>query len=205
MPFAPGTALLIVDVQNDFCPGGRLAVAGGDEVVPVCNDAAYLATDAGVPVFASRDWHPAGSPHFAEQGGAWPVHCVQGTPGARFHPDLDLPDRTLVVTKGDSLADPHGYDAFDGHLEDGTPLADALRARGVRHLVVAGLATDYCVKNSVLGARRAGFDVTVIQDGVRGVNLAPHDSEHALGEMQRAGARLLTLEAFADPGDGKTT
>lgn len=201
MPFTTGTALLIVDVQNDFCAGGRLAVADGDEVVPVCNDAAVLAADAGVPIFASRDWHPDGSPHFVEQGGAWPVHCVQGSSGASFHPDLELPDPTLIVTKGDSPADPHGYDAFDGHLDDGTPLAEALRMRGVRHLVVAGLATDYCVKNSVLGARRAGFEVTVIEDGVRGVNLSPGDSARAFDEMERAGARVLTLEAFADPGE----
>jgi nicotinamidase/pyrazinamidase len=200
MPFAPDTALLIVDVQNDFCPGGRLAVAAGDEVVPICNDAAFLAAEAGAPIFASRDWHPETSPHFAEHGGAWPLHCVQESPGARFHPELDLPDRTQIVTKGDSPDDPHGYDAFDGHLEDGTSLAEALHARGVRHLVVAGLATDYCVKNSVLGARRAGFDVTVIEDGVRGVNLAPDDSERALDAMTRAGARLTTLDVFADPG-----
>lgn len=202
MPFTRETALLIVDVQNDFCEGGRLAVAHGDDVVPVCNRAASLAADAGAPIFASRDWHPAGSPHFVEQGGAWPVHCVQGSSGASFHPDLALPDGTLVVTKGDSPADPHGYDAFDGHLDDATPLAEALRARGVRHLVVAGLATDYCVRNSVLGARRAGFDVTVVEDGIRGVNLAPADSRRAVDDMERAGARVLTLEAFADGAAG---
>lgn len=196
MPFSPTTALLLVDVQNDFCAGGRLAVPDGDEVVPTCNAAAAQAAIAGGPVFASRDWHPATSPHFVAHGGAWPVHCVQHTAGAALHPMLQLPSSTRIVTKGDSPEDPHGYDAFDGHLDDGTSLADALRARGVTGVVVAGLATDYCVKNSVLGARRAGFDVTVLLDGIRGVNLAPRDSAIALEAMADAGAHLTTLDAF---------
>lgn len=199
MPFTPGSALLIVDVQNDFCAGGRLAVPGGDDVVPVCNAAASRAAEAGAPVFASRDWHPDESPHFAGQGGAWPVHCVQGTRGARLHPDLMLPGSARIVTKGDSPDDPHGYDAFDGHLDDGTGLAAALRARGVHHLVVVGLATDYCVKNSVLGARRAGFDVTVLTDGIRGVDLAAGDSARALDDITASGATLTTLAAFDAP------
>lgn len=196
MPFTPETALLIVDVQSDFCAGGTLAVPDGDDVVPVCNAAASRAAAAGAPVFASRDWHPAESPHFSAYGGAWPVHCVQGTKGARLHPDLMLPSSTRLVTKGDSPFDPHGYDAFDGHLDDGKGLVETLRDRGVAHLVVVGLATDYCVKNSVLGARRAGLEVTVLTDGIRGVNLEPGDSAQALDEMAHAGAVLATLDAF---------
>jgi nicotinamidase/pyrazinamidase len=194
--FSPGTALLIVDVQNDFCPGGALAVPGGDEVVAPINRAAAAAAAAGAPVFASRDWHPADSVHFAGQGGVWPRHCVQGTRGAELHPKLELPNGTSIVTKGDSASDPHGYDAFEGRLADGQPLAEALRARGTTHLLVTGLATDYCVKNSVFGARRAGLRVTVLTDAVRGVDLQPGDATRAIADMMAAGARVTSTDEF---------
>jgi nicotinamidase/pyrazinamidase len=190
MPFPARSALLIVDVQRDFCPGGALAVRDGDEVVAPINRVATAAHDGGAPVFASRDWHPPTSTHFAVNGGVWPVHCVADSEGAAFHPNLDLPEGTVVVTKGDTPADPDGYDAFEGHLPDGTPLADALRARRVTRVVVAGLATDYCVKNSVMGARRAGFDVTVLTDAIRAVEVEPGDSQRAIADMIAAGAEL---------------
>ncbi|MCU0255592.1 MAG: isochorismatase family protein [Vicinamibacterales bacterium] len=189
--FSNDSALLVVDLQNDFCAGGALAVPDGDAVVGPVNRLVDAAVAAGRPVYASRDWHPAGSPHFAGHGGAWPVHCVQGTRGADFHASLRLPEGTRVVTKGDSPSDPHGYDAFDGHLADGTSLAEALKADGVRTLVVAGLATDYCVKNSVWGARRAGFAVLLAADAVRAVNLRARDGAAAVADMMAAGAVLV--------------
>jgi nicotinamidase/pyrazinamidase len=187
----PSSALLIVDVQNDFCAGGALAVPDGDAVVPVVNRLAAWAAGAGLPVFASRDWHPRDSAHFAERGGAWPVHCVQGTHGAAFHPNLRLPGGTLVVTKGDR-PDDEGYDAFDGRVSPQVPFAEALRARGVRHLFVAGLATDYCVKSSALGAAAAGFAVTVVEDAVRAVDMRPGDGARALDEMKTAGIGVVS-------------
>jgi nicotinamidase/pyrazinamidase len=170
-------ALLIVDFQNDFTPGGALAVPGGDEI------AAPLESllDRFDLVVATRDWHP---PDHGSFGNPWPVHCVQGTPGAELHPSLDRTQVDVVVDKGQ---DPEGdgYSAFES-----TNLGDLLRERGVDRLYVAGLATDYCVKNSVLDARREGFDVVVLEDAVRGVDVEPGDSERALEEMERAGAVL---------------
>jgi nicotinamidase/pyrazinamidase len=196
MAFPPDAALLIVDVQHDFCEGGALAVPGGDEVVPMINEVARAAAVARAPVFASRDWHPPQSSHFTAFGGAWPVHCVQNTPGAALHHALELPQATRVVTKGDSAADPHGYDAFDGHLDDGTPLARALRSLGVTCVVVAGLATDYCVRNSVFGARRAGFEVTLLRDAVRAVDVGDGDGQRAIADMIASGARVTDSEVL---------
>ena len=184
-----GSALLIVDVQNDFCPGGALAVAEGDEVVPVLNRLAERAGALGLPVYASRDWHPAESVHFVTSGGRWPVHCVAGTEGARLHPDLRLPPNAMIVTKGTANTD-DGYSAFEGSVTGRGRLIDDLRARGVTHLIVGGLATDYCVRASVLDARREGLAVTVVGDGVRAVDVQPGDGARALEEMQAAGAAL---------------
>ena len=184
-----GSALLIVDVQNDFCPGGALAVAEGDEVVPVLNRLAERAGALGLPVYASRDWHPAESVHFVTSGGRWPVHCVAGTEGARLHPDLRLPPNAMIVTKGTANTD-DGYSAFEGSVTGRGRLIDDLRARGVTHLIVGGLATDYCVRASVLDARREGLAVTVVGDGVRAVDVEPGDGARALEEMQAAGAAL---------------
>ena len=183
------TALLVVDVQNDFCPGGALAVSGGDVVVPVINRLVRRAEHAGVPVFASRDWHPARTSHFNTQGGPWPEHCVAETDGALFHPNLKLPAATMVVSKGDHPG-ADGYSAFDGHLDDGRSLGEALASHGISRLVVTGLATDYCVRASVLDARRASFDVVVVADAILGVEVHPGDSARALDEMRKAGATI---------------
>lgn len=191
------SALLIVDVQNDFCPGGSLPVAGGDEVVPVLNSYVTLFTALGLPVFASRDWHPADSAHFRVNGGLWPVHCVQGTGGAGFHPGLRLPERAVIVSKG-MARDDEGYSSFDGVDESGIPLADCLRKEGVERIFVGGLATDYCVKQTVLGGIAKGFAVTVLVDAVRGVDLEPGDADEAVREMVRAGAFLATMECLED-------
>ncbi len=187
------SALLIVDVQNDFCPGGALAVQEGDRVVPVLSRLAERAGALGLPVYASRDWHPPESVHFKSGGGPWPVHCVAGTPGARLHPDLRLPAQAMIVTKGTSGAD-DGYSAFEGTVAGRGAFAEDLRARGVTHLIVGGLATDYCVRASVLDARRLGLDVTVVSDAVRAVDVQPGDGERALKEMQEAGAELKTSD-----------
>jgi len=195
------TALLIVDVQNDFCAKGALAVPDGDAVVPAVNDVARRFAGAGWPVYASRDWHPPDARHFKEHGGLWPVHCVARTHGAAFHPDLVLPESTAVVTKG-ATRDDDGYDAFEGRLDDGRPLEVALRAGGVTHLVVAGLATDYCVKQSALGARRAGFDVTVLEDACRAVNVQPGDEQEAIEEMRAAGVKVVNSRDWTVAGAG---
>lgn len=191
----PNSALLVVDVQNDFCPGGGLAVPEGDQVVPVLNRVISVLGRERVPVYASRDWHPADTRHFREHGGPWPPHCVQGTDGAAFHPDLRLPSDALIVSKGaDASAD--GYSPFEGRTSDGAGLLDDLRRRGIRHLYVGGLATDYCVKAAVLDALRAGLRVTVLTDAIRGVDVHPGDSERALAALRNAGARLAASDVI---------
>ena len=178
-------ALLLVDVQNDFCPGGALAVADGDAVVPALNAWIAAARQGGARVFASRDWHPPDHLSFAARGGIWPPHCVQDTPGAAFHQDLELPDDAVIVTKADT-ADREAYSAFDSG-----ELAVQLRAAGIERLWVGGLATDYCVKASVLDAAELpGLEVRVITNAIRAVDAAPGDGEAALEAMREAGATL---------------
>ena len=178
-------ALLLVDVQNDFCPGGSLAVADGDAVVPALNAWIAAARQGGARVFASRDWHPPDHLSFAERGGIWPLHCVQNTLGADFHPDLELPNDAVIVTKADT-ADREAYSAFDSG-----ELAAQLRAAGIERLWVGGLATDYCVKASVLDATELPeLEVHVIADAIRAVDAAPGDGEAALEAMREAGATL---------------
>ena len=185
-----GSALLVVDVQKDFCPGGALAVPSGDRVVPVLNRYIREATKRGMPIYASRDWHPHVTRHFTQYGGEWPPHCVQDTEGARFHPDLHFPSSTIVVTKGQDPQRP-GYSAFEGRTPDGKTLLADMRERNIDHLYVGGLATDYCVKQSVLDALRQGFKVTVLGDAVAGVDVRPGDSEQAIAQMRDAGAVMI--------------
>jgi len=189
-------ALIVVDVQNDFCPGGSLAVPDGDAVVPVLNEYLRRFAERSCPIFASRDWHPAVSRHFRDDGGIWPIHCVQEAYGAEFHRALDLGaagDSLTIISKG-SDPDEDAYSAFQARVDGVTPLADALRQRGVERVFVGGLATDYCVKSTVLDALRDGFRATLLVDAVRGVNLKPHDAELAIADMVRAGAALTALE-----------
>jgi nicotinamidase/pyrazinamidase len=188
--FEPDAALLLVDPQNDFCPGGSLGVADGDAVMPVLNDWAHAAEAAGVPIFVSRDWHPLRTTHFAEYGGVWPPHCVAGTPGAEFHPAFRVPESAVVVSKGMGETE-HAYSAFHARDANGTPLATLLRARAVKTLYVLGLATDYCVKESVLAGLHNGFRMSVVPDGIRAVNLQPGDGEQAIAAMRAAGAQLV--------------
>ncbi len=185
------SALLLVDIQRDFCPGGALAVPDGDRIVPVVNRYIGDAVEHGLRIYASRDWHPATTSHFKAYGGEWPPHCVQGSEGAQFHPALTLPASAIVITKGDDPRRP-GYSAFDGRTPDGTPLVDDLRLRGIERVYVAGLATDYCVRASVLDARKAGLPVIVLRDAIAGIDVQPGDAERALHEMRRAGAEFTT-------------
>lgn len=187
------SALLIVDVQNDFCPGGALAVPDGDRVLAPLNRAAERFATAGLPILASRDWHPEVTRHFSQFGGPWPAHCVRGTAGAAFHPDLHLPPGTVVLSKGtDPEAD--GYSAFDGISDSGASLQQILEKLGIEHLYVAGLATDYCVAATARDALGRRFQVTVLTDAVAGVDLHPGDSDRVLKELAAAGAQLATVD-----------
>lgn len=189
-------ALVIVDVQNDFCPGGSLAVAGGDRVAAPLTRLATRCAAAGLPVFASRDWHPPDTAHFQDAGGPWPAHCVRDTPGAELHPDLVLPPEAVILSKGvDPQAD--GYSAFEARDEAGRDLAQRLRAAGVDHLLVGGLATDYCVRATVLSALSRGLGVSLLTDAVAGVNVQPGDAQRAIDEMVAAGAQLATTDQVA--------
>jgi nicotinamidase/pyrazinamidase len=172
-------ALLIVDVQRDFCPGGSLPVPDGNAIVPVINRWIRAAQQRGAKVVASRDWHPEGHISFQSQGGPWPRHCVQGTEGAEFHAELELPGNTQVISKGLSPARDN-YSALDG-----TGLADDLRRAGIGRVFIAGLAEDVCVRATALDACRAGFEVHLIKDATRPVD--PAKGERALAEMQQAG------------------
>ena len=186
-------ALVIVDVQNDFCPGGSLAVPHGDEVVPALNQAIRKFSAAGAPIFASRDWHPQRTKHFKEYGGVWPPHCVQETRGAELHPDLALPGDGTVVSKGmDPEAD--SYSAFQAESPDGMPFSAALGEKGAQRLFVGGLATDYCVKATVLDALREGFEVIVLEDAIRAVDVNPGDGDRAIAEMKWHGAVFTTTK-----------
>ena len=181
----PKRALLVVDVQNDFCPGGALAVPRGDEVVEPLNKLIDKFLERGEPVYKTRDWHPLETKHFVAYGGTWPVHCVQNSEGAEFHPALRDDPRIIVVSKG--LGDNDGYSAFDG-----TNLATELQKQGVEEVVVGGLATDYCVKHTVLDARKHGFKVKALIDAMQAVDLQNGDGERALEEMRAAGAQITS-------------
>jgi len=184
-------ALLIVDVQNDFCPGGALAVADGDRVVPALNRYIERFQKSRLPIFATRDWHPEKTRHFKAYGGLWPPHCLRDTKGAEFRADLQLASDAVVVSKGMG-ADEDSYSGFDGRDEKGTALAELLRAQGVGRLFVGGLATDYCVKHTVLDGLKQGFRVVLLEDAARAVNLLPGDGERAIEAMVQAGAEKIS-------------
>jgi nicotinamidase/pyrazinamidase len=185
MPEKSKKALIVVDVQNDFCPGGSLAVTRGDEVIAPLNELMQEFLDRGEPVYKTRDWHPPQTNHFAAYGGVWPFHCIQNTPGAEFHRDLLDDPRITVISKGiDDSAD--GYSGFDG-----TNLVELLREAGVSEIWVGGLATDYCVKDTVIDGVRAGFKVKALAETMRAVNVNPGDGAKALEEMRNAGAEIV--------------
>jgi nicotinamidase/pyrazinamidase len=163
-PFRQGDALIVVDIQNDFCAGGSLAVPEGDQIVPEINPWIALADERGIPIFASRDWHPKHHISFKERGGPWPPHCIQGTQGAEFHPDLRLPANATIISKA---TDPEkeSYSAFGD-----TDLADRLRITNTERLWIGGLALDYCVRHTAIDARRLGYEVHLIANATRAVN-----------------------------------
>lgn len=177
-------ALIVIDVQNDFCPGGTPAVPHGDEVIAPLNKLIDEFLERGDPVYKSRDWHPPSTKHFTAYGGTWPVHCVQNTEGAQFHPALRDDARIKVISKGEGDTD--GYSAFDE-----TDLSAQLKKDGVEEVVVGGLATDYCVKNTVLDALKQGYKVQAVEDAMRPVELRPGDGERAIEEMRAAGAKIV--------------
>jgi nicotinamidase/pyrazinamidase len=189
------TALVVVDVQNDFAdPGGSLYVQGGERVVEAVNSEIERARAAGAVVAYTQDWHPESTPHFEKDGGIWPVHCVGGTWGAEFHPSLVVIDDAEVVRKGTDGRDGYsGFSVRDPRSGDTAPtdLERALRARDVRRVVVAGLASDYCVKETALDAVRLGFETEVVREAVAAVDLQPGDGESALAEVESAGAVLV--------------
>lgn len=189
----PGTgdALLIVDVQNDFLPGGSLGVPDGDRVLAPINKAIALFFGQGLPIFASRDWHPVNHCSFREQGGPWPVHCVADTPGAAFSSALDLPANAILIYKA-TRVDEEAYSVFGG-----TGFEGILRRAGVRRVYIGGLATDYCVLATTRDARLLGFNVVVLTDAVCAVNVTPGDSERAVEEMRRLGAQFVSSTEFA--------
>jgi len=189
-------ALLIVDVQNDFCPGGALAVPEGDRVVPVLNRYIGFFSRKKLPIFASRDWHPQDTKHFKQFGGLWPKHCVQNTRGAGFHPGLKLPKETIILSKGMD-PDKDSYSAFQAFDSNGVEFLQLLKVLGIEELFVAGLATDYCVKSSVLDGLKSGLKVNLLIDAIKGVNMRPSDSEDAIKEMVTKGARKITFSKLS--------
>lgn len=177
------TALLLVDIQNDFCEDGTLAVPGSNAILPVVNQWIERAGEKAWPTIASRDWHPVDHISFQERGGPWPDHCIQDTPGAAFHPDLSLPDDAIRVSKATAF-EQDAYSAFDG-----TQLDAFLRRRNIQYLMVAGLALDVCVRASVRDALTLGFDVTLITDGTRAMQNG--SAPNVFEELQAAGAQLV--------------
>jgi nicotinamidase/pyrazinamidase len=184
------TALVVVDVQNDFAdPAGGLYVREGEKVVPVINEQVDQARSRGAMIVYTQDWHPESTPHFQKDGGIWPVHCVQGTWGADLHPDLEVAGD--VVRKGAGGED--GYSGFTvrdsaSGEEQQTPLEDMLRARGIERVVIAGLATDYCVKETAIDSATKGFATTVLTNAIRAVDLEAGDGDRAIDDMRKAGA-----------------
>lgn len=187
-----GDALVVVDLQNDFLPGGALAVSGGDDVVPVLNRYIEAFTKRNLPVIATRDWHPPEHCSFEAQGGPWPPHCVANGEGADFAPGLKLPDDTIVISK----AKQRDFEAYSGF--QGTDLADRLRELGVRRLFIGGLATDYCVKATVIDALKARFAVCLLRDAIRAVDVDPGDGEKAVQHMLTLGAKPIALTGFQE-------
>jgi nicotinamidase/pyrazinamidase len=192
-------ALLVTDIQIDFLPGGALPVESSDKIIPVANEYIARFAKAGAHIIASRDWHPANHISFTQQGGPWPPHCIAETAGAKFSPDLKLPAQTLIISKA-TEPDHEAYSAFDH-----TPLESELRKLSVEHLYVAGLATDYCVVNTVLDGLCLGFAVTVLMDASLGIDVHPGDVVQAVAAMKESGAVLATDADFSNPSDDLPT
>ena len=192
MKIGTDDALIIVDVQNDFCPGGSLAVEGGDDVATAITGLAAHFKNAGARIFATQDWHPENHSSFAEQGGPWPPHCVQDSSGAQFHANLRLPIGTSIIRKGSDPA----VDAYSGFLD--SQLEEQLQRAEIKRLFIGGLATDYCVLNTVLDARKLGYETLLVEDAIAAVNVAPGDGENAMQKMKDAGAETATIAGITE-------
>jgi len=197
--FRPGDALVVTDVQDDFLPGGRLAVPRGDEIVPLLDRAVRAAEAARIPVVATRDWHPPNHCSFHSRGGPWPEHCVQGTSGAELTAALRLPRSTVVVSKATN-PEREAYSAFEG-----TELAKILTGLGIRRIVIGGLTTEYCVKSTVADARALGLDVLVLGDAIRAIDANPGDGGRAIADMIARGARVVHTGDFASTSAASAT
>lgn len=189
-------ALLIVDMQNDFCPGGALGIKDGDKIIPAINKYIKIFSEKKLPVFASRDWHPKKTQHFKEFGGVWPRHCIQNSKGAEFHPKLKLPKEAILLYKG---MDPEkeSYSVFQAQEQNGMSFLNLLKIWGVEEIYIGGLAADYCVKFSAIDALKERFKVKLLVDAIRGVNLKPEDSESAIREMVGSGAKKINLKRLS--------
>lgn len=185
-------ALLITDIQKDFLPGGALPIQGGDEIIPVLNAYVKRFVEANAHLFASRDWHPQNHISFKAQGGPWPPHCVQDTEGAKFSSDLKLPSVCAVISKATN-PEHEAYSVFDG-----TSFAHELKMCEIKRLFIGGLATDYCILNTVLDARKLGYETVVLMDATLGINAQPGDVDRAVEVMLKAGAQQATSEDFID-------
>ena len=186
----PGDMLLVTDIQNDFLPGGSLAVSGGEELVPILNRYIEAFASQGLPVYATRDWHPQQHCSFRPQGGPWPIHCVAGSQGAEFAAALTLPPDATVISKATSR-DQEAYSSFHG-----TDLDRRLRKAGIQRIFIGGLATDYCIISTVRDARQLGYDVFVLADAIRAVDVQPGDGARAEAEMEGLGARHISLQGL---------
>ena len=186
-------ALVIVDVQNDFCPGGALGVPQGDKIIPAINKYIKVFSSKKLPIFATRDWHPVRTKHFKDFGGVWPVHCIQNTQGSAFHSKLKLPKEAIILYKG---MDPEkdSYSAFQAQELNGTGFLHLLGLLKISELYVCGLATDYCVESSVIDGLKHGFKVKLLLDAIKGVDLKAGDSQKAIKEMTRKGAKTIILK-----------
>lgn len=191
-----GDALVVVDVQNDFLPGGALGVSAGDRVIDPLNRAVLLFHQRGLPIFFSRDWHPTQHCSFKERNGPWPEHCVQNTPGAEFARDIMVPKEAIIISKG-VLHDEEQYSTIYGRNSEWEELSRILDRLGIKRIFIGGLATDYCVLNTVLDALKLGFEAYVFTDGICAVNVNPGDEENALKQMTESGGHLITTDRLA--------
>lgn len=186
-------AIIVVDVQRDFCSGGLLEVSGGDQVVPVLNSYIKIFEMSGARIYATRDWHPSNHASFKDYGGIWPSHCIKGSDGAKFHPDLKLPEDAKKISSATAPAK-EAYSGFDG-----TELEEELKKKDVERVFVGGLATEYYVKHTVLDAIRLGFETILLVDAIRGMNIKAKDDEEAVEEMVKKGAKKVTLLDIVEP------
>lgn len=177
---------MIIDLQKDFCPGGALPVPEGDQVIPILNKYIKAFRRAGAQIYATRDWHPSDHISFQGQGGKWPPHCIQESEGAKFHPDLELPENVKIISKATTPQ----QESYSGFGE--TDLKYELKRNGIKRVFVGGLATDYCVKNTVLDALDLGFKTILLKDAIRGIDMEHGDSERAIQEMLDKGAKTTT-------------